>query len=72
MRVKPWIDLPIRSRQIGDSGPDRFEQCGHKLYHTLIPSGANSQGAALDRLQSNLREVIAMRLEDGELNLEPE
>jgi len=29
--------------------------------------GAHSQGATLDELHANLREVIAMLLEDGEL-----
>jgi predicted RNase H-like HicB family nuclease len=35
-------------------------------------SGAHSQGATLDELQANLREVIEMLLEDGEPNLESE
>jgi predicted RNase H-like HicB family nuclease len=34
--------------------------------------GAHSQGATLDELQKNLREVIAMLLEDGEPKLESE
>ena len=34
--------------------------------------GAHSQGATLDELEKNLREVIAMLLEDGEPNLESE
>ena len=29
-------------------------------------SGAHSQGATLDELQANLREVVEMLLEDGE------
>jgi predicted RNase H-like HicB family nuclease len=32
--------------------------------------GAHSQGARLDELERNLREVIAMLLEDGEPELE--
>jgi len=34
--------------------------------------GAHSQGATLDELEKNLREVIAMLLEDGEPQLESE
>lgn len=34
--------------------------------------GAHSQGATLDELEANLREVIAMLLEDGEPQLESE
>ena len=34
--------------------------------------GAHSQGETLDELQKNLREVIAMLLEDGEPQLEAE
>jgi predicted RNase H-like HicB family nuclease len=34
--------------------------------------GAHSQGESLDELQGNLREVIAMLLEDGEPRLEAE
>ena len=34
--------------------------------------GAHSQAASLDELQANLREVIAMLLEDGEPKLEAE
>ena len=32
--------------------------------------GAHSQGASLDELQTNLSEVVAMLLEDGEPELE--
>lgn len=35
-------------------------------------AGAHSQGASLDELQRNLREVIEMLLEDGEPELEAE
>jgi len=35
-------------------------------------AGAHSQGATLDELNRNLREVIAMLLEDGEPRLEAE
>jgi predicted RNase H-like HicB family nuclease len=34
--------------------------------------GAHSQGADIDELQANLREVIEMLLEDGEPKLESE
>jgi predicted RNase H-like HicB family nuclease len=34
--------------------------------------GAHSQGSSMDELHRNLREVIAMLLEDGEPNLEGE
>lgn len=34
--------------------------------------GAHAQGATLDELQSNLREVVEMLLEDGEPQLESE
>lgn len=34
--------------------------------------GAHSQGESLDELNANLREVIAMLLEDGEPRLEAE
>jgi predicted RNase H-like HicB family nuclease len=34
--------------------------------------GAHSQGASMEELQRNLREVIAMLLEDGEPTLEGE
>lgn len=34
--------------------------------------GAHSQGESLDELNANLREVIAMLLEDGEPQLEAE
>ena len=48
--------------------PDTGVYVGH------IPgwTGAHSQGASLDELQTNLREVIAMLLEDGEPHLETE
>jgi predicted RNase H-like HicB family nuclease len=34
--------------------------------------GAHSQGETVDELQENLREVVAMLLEDGEPRLESE
>lgn len=48
--------------------PDTGVYVGH------IPgwAGAHSQGASLDELQANLREVLAMLLEDGEPHLETE
>lgn len=42
------------------------------LYVGFVPGfpGAHSQGESLDELNSNLREVIEMLLEDGEPKLE--
>ena len=51
------------------------EQCAETdLYIGYIPgfTGAHSQGATLDELQSNMQEVVAMLLEDGEPELEAE
>jgi predicted RNase H-like HicB family nuclease len=44
------------------------------LYVGHVPGwpGAHSQGATLDELQENLREVVGMLLEDGEPRLESE
>lgn len=44
------------------------------LYVGFVPGfrGAHSQGANLDELQANLREVISMLLEDGTPRLEAE
>lgn len=44
------------------------------LYVGYVPGwpGAHSQGATLDELQANLREVVGMLLEDGEPRLEAE
>jgi len=44
------------------------------LYVGYVPGfpGAHSQGETLDELNANLREVIAMLLEDGEPELETE
>jgi predicted RNase H-like HicB family nuclease len=44
------------------------------LYVGHVPGfpGAHSQGATLDELNANLREVIAMLLEDGEPHLDTE
>ena len=45
-----------------------------ELYVGYVPGwpGAHSQGATLDELRSNLQEVLAMLLEDGEPHLESE
>ena len=45
---------------------ERCSQTG--LYVGFIPgfAGAHSQGESLDELHANLKEVIAMLLEDGE------
>lgn len=44
------------------------------LYVGHVPGfpGAHSQGETLDELHANLREVIAMLLEDGEPKLQTE
>ncbi|MGO9601121.1 MAG: type II toxin-antitoxin system HicB family antitoxin [Isosphaeraceae bacterium] len=44
------------------------------LYVGYVPGfpGAHSQGESLDELRGNMREVIAMLLEDGEPSLEAE
>jgi len=44
------------------------------IYVGSVPGwpGAHSQGGSLDELHDNLREVIAMLLEDGEPVLESE
>lgn len=44
------------------------------LYVGYVPGwpGAHSQGASLDELQKNLREVVEMLLEDGDPKLESE
>ncbi len=44
------------------------------LYVGYVPGfpGAHSQGETLDELNANLREVLAMLLEDGEPRLEAE
>jgi len=44
------------------------------LFVGYIPgfTGAHSQGATLDELQENLREVVSMLMEDGEPKLEAE
>jgi predicted RNase H-like HicB family nuclease len=44
------------------------------LYVGYVPGlpGAHSQGETLDELKENLKEVIEMLLEDGEVELESE
>lgn len=44
------------------------------LYVGFVPGfpGAHSQGESLDELNANLREVIAMLLEDGEPSVDAE
>ena len=51
------------------------ERCPQtRLYVGYVPGfpGAHSQGETLDELNENLREVIAMLLEDGEPDLAAE
>ncbi|HEY7141249.1 MAG TPA: type II toxin-antitoxin system HicB family antitoxin [Methylomirabilota bacterium] len=45
-----------------------------KLYVGHVPGwpGAHSQGATVEELRANLRDVVAMLLEDGEPHLESE
>lgn len=45
-----------------------------QLYVGYVPGfpGAHSQGETLEELRENIREVIAMLLEDGEPELESE
>ena len=50
-----------------------IEKCADTgLYVGFVPGfpGAHSQGESLDELNSNLRKVIEMLLEDGEPNLD--
>jgi predicted RNase H-like HicB family nuclease len=44
------------------------------LFVGYVPgwAGAHSQGATLDELRENLREVVSMLLEDGDPTLEAE
>ena len=52
-----------------------IERCADTgFYVGFVPGfpGAHSQGETLDELQTNLREVIEMLLEDGEPVLESE
>ncbi len=52
-----------------------IERCADTgLYVGYVPGfpGAHSQGASLDELVQNLREVIELLLEDGEPKLEAE
>jgi len=52
-----------------------IEQCAETgLYVVYVPGfpGAHSQGDTLEELNRNLREVIAMLLEDGEPSVESE
>jgi predicted RNase H-like HicB family nuclease len=52
-----------------------IERCPETgLYVGSVPGfpGAHSQGETLDELHENMREVIAMLLEDGEPALETE
>ncbi len=52
-----------------------IERCPETgLYVGFVPGfpGAHSQGASLDELHANLREVVSMLLEDGAPQLESE
>lgn len=47
---------------------------GTGLYFGKVPgfTGAHSQGTSLEELRTNLHEVVAMLLEDGEPEMEAE
>jgi len=51
---------------------ERDPETGLFVGHVPGFPGAHSQGESLDELNENLREVIAMLLEDGEPRLETE
>lgn len=51
---------------------ERDADTGLLVGHVPGFPGAHSQGATLDELQCNLREVIEMLLEDGQPTLEGE
>lgn len=51
---------------------ERCPDTGVYVGHVPGFSGAHSQGETLEELNSNLREVIAMLLEEGEPRLESE
>jgi predicted RNase H-like HicB family nuclease len=76
-RRDPHSDRTVRARRrkkrVQRSFTAVVEKCAAtRLYVGHIPGfpGAHSQGATLDELQRNLREVVAMLLEDGEPRLE--
>lgn len=51
---------------------ERDPETGHFVGYVPGFPGAHSQGASLDELRANLREVVEMLLEDGEPQLEAE
>jgi predicted RNase H-like HicB family nuclease len=51
---------------------ERCPQTGQFVGHVPGFPGAHSQGETLDELHENMREVIAMLLEDGEPRIESE
>jgi predicted RNase H-like HicB family nuclease len=51
---------------------ERDSETGLYVGHVPGFPGAHTQGATLDELNANLREVLAMLLEDGERELETE
>jgi len=51
---------------------ERCSETGLYVGHVPGFAGAHTQAATLDELRANLREVIAMLLEDGEPRLEAE
>jgi predicted RNase H-like HicB family nuclease len=64
-----------RGRAIMNTYTAVIERCPDTgLYVGYIPGfpGAHTQGHTLDELQENLKEVVAMLLEDGEPKMETE
>ena len=51
---------------------ERDPETGYFVGYVPGFAGAHSQGTSLDELNENLREVIAMLLEDGEPRLDTE
>jgi predicted RNase H-like HicB family nuclease len=75
----PSASKPSRRRSSRQVGVRDFtaviERCPRThLYVGSIPgfAGAHSQGATVDELMTNLREVVEMLLEDGDPTLETE
>lgn len=67
--VAPWYNSMMRAfTAVIERDPDTGLLVGY------VPGfpGAHSQGSSMEELQRNLREVIAMLLEDGEPRLEGE
>ena len=77
--VSPRVNLPRQfARELQFAYPDEFHYFERDpetgLLVGYVPGwpGAHTQGADLDELQRNLREVIELLLEDGEPELQSE